>query len=212
MRKKNDFSIWITTLVCLLPMILSIVLYDKLPEQVAVHFDSMGKPNGYAPRFVAAFGIPLLMAAINLFTHVVLNSDPKKGNASIVMRRIAKWIIPILTVLLVPATLFMAMGMDIPLQMMVPCFVGVLIIACGNYMPKSKQNYTVGIKLPWTLNSETNWNKTHRMAGYVWIAGGILLVLSSFFEVYAFPITIGVILLLAVIPFLYSYFLYKKGI
>ncbi|WP_206458386.1 SdpI family protein [Anaerovorax sp. IOR16] len=212
MKKKIDFLAWITTAVCLLPIILSIIVYDKLPMEVAIHFDSSGNPNGYAPRFVAAFGIPFLMAAINLFTHFSLNQDPKKENASVTMQRITKWIIPILSVILVPVTLFMAMGMEIPIQMIVPCIVGVVIIACGNYFPKSKQNYTIGIKLPWTLNSEVNWNKTHRFAGYVWIVGGVLLVLSSFFETYALPMTLIIITLLVVIPFVYSYLLFKKGI
>ncbi|MEA4987285.1 MAG: SdpI family protein [Anaerovorax sp.] len=212
MKKKIDFLVWITTVVCLLPIILSVIVYDKLPMEVAIHFDSSGNPNGYAPRFVAAFGIPFLMAAINWFTHFSLNQDPKKENASVTMQRITKWIIPILSVILVPATLFMAMGMEIPIQMIVPCIVGVVIIACGNYLPKSKQNYTIGIKLPWTLNSEENWNKTHRFAGYVWIVGGVLLVLTSFFETYALPMTLIIITFLVVIPFVYSYLLFKKGI
>lgn len=212
MKMKIDFLVFITTAVCLLPMILSLIVYDKLPMQVAVHFDSAGNPNGFAPRFIAAFGIPLLMAVLNLFTHFALNQDPKKANSSVTMQKIAKWIIPILSVILVPATLFMAMGMEIPIHIIVPCIVGVVIIACGNYLPKSKQNYTIGIKLPWTLSSEINWNKTHRLAGYVWMIGGMILVLSSFFKTYALPITLTVITLLVVVPFVYSYLLYRKGI
>ena len=49
-------------------------------------------------------------------------------------------------------------------------------------MPKCRQNYTMGIKLPWTLADEDNWNRTHRMAGYVWTAGGILMLIVGFFH------------------------------
>jgi len=86
MKKKIDILVIITTIICLLPMILSVLVYKQLPEQVAIHFNSAGIPDGFAPRAVAAFGLPLLMAVINLYTHFMLNKDPKKQNASITMQ------------------------------------------------------------------------------------------------------------------------------
>lgn len=211
MKKKIDISMIITTIICLLPMILSVLVYKQLPEQVAIHFNSVGIPDGFAPRAVAAFGLPLLMAVINLYTHFMLNKDPKKQNASITMQQFAKWLTPILTVVLIPITLFMSMGIAIPINIIAPSAVGVIVIACGNYLPKSKQNYTIGIKLPWTLSSETNWNKTHRLAGYVWIIGGCVILIGSLLRIDALPITLIVIILLVAIPFVYSYSLYKKA-
>jgi uncharacterized membrane protein len=55
-------------------------------------------------------------------------------------------------------------------------FVGMILIVIGNYMPKARQNYTIGIRLPWTLANEENWNRTHRIAGYLWLISGILVV------------------------------------
>ena len=173
---KKDKLLWITTIICILPVILSFILYDRLPEQVAIHFDSAGIADNYAPKAFAAFGLPILMAALNAFTHFIMNNDPKKMNSALALKYMGKWIIPIMTVVLVPFTLFNALGYKIPLLNVMPIFVGVIILAFGNYLPKCKQNYTVGIKLPWTLNSEVNWNKTHHLTYY----NSTILIFLSF--------------------------------
>jgi len=209
---KKDRLLWITTIVCFLPIILSLVLYDKLPEEIAIHFNETGAADNYAPKAVAAFGLPFLMAAINIFTHVTINNDPKKMNAASALVYMAKWSVPVLTVILMPVTLFIALGYEIPVEIIVPAIVGVVIVAFGNYLPKCKQNYTVGIKLPWTLNSEENWKKTHHMAGYLWILGGIIMIIGSCLRIRALQFTLIIILIITLIPFCYSYWLYKKGV
>lgn len=127
---------------------------------------------------------------------------------SAAIKTFLNWLLPLLSVVIIPVTLFMAMGADIPLHIIIPAAVGVIIIVCGNYLPKSKQNYTVGIKLPWTLQSETNWNRTHRFAGYLWVAGGIAIVAASFFEI-GVIIDIAVFAVLIALPIIYSYFAYR---
>lgn len=210
MKKKIDFLMIITTIICLFPMILSALVYNQLPEQIAVHFDAAGNPNGYASKKFAAFGLPLIFAALNLFTHFMLNSDPKKANTSKAMLLISKWLISIISLLIIPISLFMSMGIKISINIIVTSLVSVLFIALGNYLPKSKQNYTVGFKLPWTLNSEENWNKTHRFAGFLWVLGGlIMLIFSILGYYYLFSI---IIIILTVLPIIYSYSLYRKGI
>jgi len=107
-----------------------------------------------------------------------------------------------------PYLLVNAQGTDLPKSMIATALIGIVIVICGNYLPKSRQNYTVGIKLPWTLHSETNWNKTHRFAGFLWVAGGLVILVSAFLPVK--NIQLVVIALLVIAPFLYSYFEYKK--
>lgn len=209
---KKDKLMWLTTIICLLPIILSVILYDKLPAQVPIHFDARGEANNYAPKAVGAFGIPIFMAVINIFSHFKINNDPKKKNASTILIYVTKWTIPLMSIILMPVSLFIAMGYKLPVQIIVPAIVGVLIVACGNYLPKCKQNYTVGIKLPWTLNSEVNWNRTHHMAGYVWIASGICMIIGSWIQISSIYIILAVIIAMLLFPFVYSYSMYKKGI
>lgn len=212
MTRKIDMTLVTTTLVCLLPIILALVLYDKLPDQIAIHWDSAGNPDNYASKAFAVWGLPLLLAGLNMFSHFMIKNDPKKANASMVLKQLGSWIIPIMSVILNPITLFKALGYNIPIEIIAPAMVGVLIIVCGNYLPKCKQNYTIGIKLSWTLNSAENWNKTHRLAGYLWIIGGIGMVIGSFLNSVWLPITLIIIVILVGVPILYSYYLHKKGV
>ncbi|NMO94471.1 SdpI family protein [Paenibacillus lemnae] len=199
------------TLVCLLPMILSAVLYPELPGQIAIHWDAAGNPDGYASKAVAAYLLPASLAVLNIIVHIVLHNDPKKMNAAPVMRTMGLWFIPVLSLIITPVTLFKAMGADLPIEIIAPALVGMILVVVGNYLPKSRQNYTIGIKLPWTLHSPDNWNKTHRFAGYLWMAGGVLMIIMSFLEVHAVYVILPVILLLALAPTVYSFLLYKRA-
>jgi uncharacterized membrane protein len=88
---------------------------------------------------------------------------------------------------------------------------GVTFLYIGNYMPKCKQNFTLGIKLPWTLNSEANWNATHRLAGKVWMAAGVLFLLCIFLPKPALMLALLIILpVMVLVPLVYSYLYYKK--
>ena len=94
-----------------------------------------------------------------------------------------------------------------------PIVIGIAFVAAGNYFPKSRRNYTVGIKIPWTLNSDENWKKTHHLAAYMWMISGVLIILMAIlpggFLYVGLP---AAILLMAFVPIVYSYLLYRKGI
>lgn len=101
-----------------------------------------------------------------------------------------------------------ALGCKINVENIMPVFVGILILILGFTLENCKQNYTVGIKLPWTLNDEENWDKTHKFAGKLWVCGGALMILSGTFGL---PALFFIILIaITVIPTVYSYRLYKK--
>lgn len=210
--KEYKKTMIITSIVCVLPMILSIVVYKELPDRMAIHWDDAGNPNGYAPRWVAAFGIPMSLLVIHLISMVTILHDPKKRNQSQVMRLLSFWLIPVMNLVLVPITLFIGMGKDIPISMVVTVLVGAIFIVTGNYLPKSRQNYTIGIKLPWTLADTDNWNKTHRLAGVLWVLAGIFMIATPFLPIQPGIWTIIVLAVLIMLPALYSFALYlKKG-
>ena len=208
MKKKANKALIITTVLCLLPIILGLILYDRLPAQIAIHFDSAGRPDNYFSKALAVFGLPVILAAINLYVYFRLGSDPKRENASSALRQAYKWTLPLIALILMPITLFMAMGTRIPIAMVAKALGGLLIVVCGNYLPKSRRNYTIGIKLPWTLHSEDNWRRTHRFAGFVWVIGGLLFTATAFFTAPYLSVVIFVLLL--VLPFAYSYLIYIR--
>lgn len=210
--KKNKIELVLTTVICLLPIVAGLAVYDRLPEVIATHWDANGQPNGYASRAFAVFGLPALMAAINLLMRFTLSTDPKKANMSPVLRSISFWTVPVLSVLLSAVTLGVALGYRIDVTTFATVLVGVLFIVIGNYLPKTKQSYTMGIKLPWTLNSEENWNRTHRLAGFLWVICGAVVLLCALLRCLPPWLLLGLILLMSMVPTIYSYLLYRKGI
>ena len=98
------------------------------------------------------------------------------------LKQITRWFVVLLAVMVQFVIVLSGIGVDINVGSMVSIPIALMFVAAGNYLPKCRQNYTMGIKLPWTLADEDNWNRTHRMAGYVWTAGGILMLIMGFFH------------------------------
>lgn len=209
---KNKREIILTTALCLVPMIAGAILYSRLPDSIATHFGVDGQPDGWSGKAFAVFGLPAILAGINLLLHFALRTDPKRKNMSPALFNIAIWTVPAVSILTNAFVLANALGYDSRIEVILPLLVSLLFIVIGNYLPKTKQSYTMGIKLPWTLASEENWNRTHRLAGFLWVIGGILMIILSLLHLWPSWLVIVLITLLALVPAIYSYSLYKKGI
>ena len=209
--KKDKRTLILTTLLCLLPMLVGFAVYDRLPETMATHWGLHGEVNGWSSRAFAVFGLPLIVAALNVVMYLALNADPKRANMSTALRLIAEWICPVASVLTGGLTIAWSLGFELRIERIVPIFVGLMFVIVGNYMPKTKQSYTMGIRLPWTLHSEENWNRTHRLAGFLWVLGGLYFIVMSFVGWTPAGFLIPV-LLMVLVPTVYSYVLYKRGI
>ena len=208
---KNKKLLVITSLICLLPMLVGAALYSRLPETIATHFDLQGNPDGWSSRAFAVFGLPGILLAVNLLLPFMLQADPKRRNMSGALINITIWTIPVLSLICSGLTLGRALGYDVRIERVLPVFMGVLFILIGNYLPKTKQSYTMGIKLPWTLASEENWNRTHRMAGFLWVIAGLYFIVMSFIG-WSFPAFLIPLFVIILVPTVYSYLLYRKGI
>lgn len=207
--KKYKWTLIFASIVTLCPMVVGLVFWNRLPEKIATHFGSGNVANGWSSKPFAVFGLPLIMAAVEFLLFFVTTSDPKKKNIDEKMMRMILWIIPVLSLVTCLSCYGIALGMDVNIGLLVNIGVGILFIIIGNYMHRIKQNYTVGIKLPWTLHSEENWNRTHRMASWLWVIGGFLFIINGFFQ---YEWLVGAAIFMALIPGIYSFILYKKGI
>ena len=144
---KSKKTLIITSLICLLPMLVGALVYSRLPEQVATHFDLQGNPDGWSSRAFAVFGLPGILLAVNLLIPFALRADPKHKNMSGALVNIVIWTVPVVSLLCSGLTLGRALGYDLRIEVVLPVFMGVLFILIGNYLPKTKQSYTMGIKL-----------------------------------------------------------------
>ena len=209
MIKKNLPKLIITSLVILIPILIGIVLWDKLPDQVPVHWNINGDVDGFATKAQAVFLKPLVLVAFHWICVLGTSLDPKKQNINDKIFTLVLWIIPVISLLCNSMVFATALGHKVSVEIIMPLFMGALFVIIGNYMPKCKQSYTVGIKLPWTLDNEENWNKTHRLAGFLWVIGGVIIMATAFLG--AFWLFFIVLIPMVIVPFVYSYLLYKKN-
>ena len=174
MIKKNLKVLIITSIIILLPMVAGLVLWNRLPEQIPFHWNAAGEVDGWASKGVAVFVPSAAMLALQWLCVLVTSTDPKKQNHPKKVVHLVFWLIPLITVFISALMYATALGGDVRVEMLMPILLGVVFIAIGNYMPKCKQNYTIGIKIPWTLASEENWNKTGN-----WICLMVFTVLAD---------------------------------
>ena len=206
--KKYRGTLIVTSLIILLPVLIGVLLWNQLPAEVATHFGADGTPDGWSSKVFAVFGLPAFMLVIHWVCFAVTHADPKYKNINDKMMTLVLWIIPIIS-LLVPITVYgYALGLQTNYSMYGMAFIGVLFIVIGNYLPKCRQNYTMGIKLPWTLSDEENWNHTHRMAGFLWVVCGFVVLVNAFLQwMWLF---LAAVLVMAFVPMIYSYLFFRK--
>lgn len=206
-KKESVISVIISILLFAL---VNLLFYKKMPETLPTHWGFNNKIDGYSSKFTTLITTPLLLIFLNIFSCFMLDNDPKNKDKNNFVITIGKATIPLVMLITFIISVFYGLGKKINVMVIISIFVGFLLILIGNYLPKTKRNYTVGIKLPWTLNSDENWNKTHRLAGYFFILGGIFFLLTPFIgNEYLIFLTFMII---GIIPAIYSFYLYKNGV
>ena len=198
------------SLMILCPIIVGIIFWDQLRMVIPTHFGSDNQVNGWTSKPEAVFGIPLFLLAMEFFCAFMVGADPKRKNINQKLMRAILWMIPILSVVTNLISYAIALGMSVDTGMVVNILLAIMFVIMGNYMHKIKQNYSVGIKLPWTLNSEENWNRTHRVASWLFIMGGAIFVINGFLQ--SKWVLFAFLACVFLIPAGYSFYLYKKGI
>ena len=210
MLKRNKGTLILTTIITALPILLGLALWSRLPETIATHFDVNGVADGWSSKAFAVFGLPAFLVAVHLLCAFGTMMDPKRTNIQDKMHKPVLWSCPVISILTCGAVYLYALGMEVNMALIAELMVGVMFIVVGNYLPKCRQSYTMGIKLPWTLNDEENWNATHRFGGWRWMAGGVVFLLLTFLNAVNTLCTLGLILLMVGLPTAYSYLYYRK--
>ena len=207
MKKINFKLLILTSILILLPMLVGVILWQNLPATLPSHFDLEGRSNGFSSKPMVVFVIPLLMLALHLFAILVTSLDPKSHNVASKVKHLIYWIIPVTSGMVQLSVYGSVLGFMNNVTQIGLVFIGTLFLVLGNYLPKTKQNYTVGIRLPWTLDNEENWNRTHRLAGKLWVIGGLLILFNVFLRWEMLYVLVGLLLLMVLVPTFYSYWL-----
>ena len=208
---KNKKMLILTSAVTLLPIFIGLLLWNKLPELITTHWGADGVADGWSSRTVAVFVMPVIMLAAHWLCLWFISLDKKNKGQSDKVFGLIMWIIPLMSLFVCGITFTAALGKPIYNESWSLVVLGLIFVIMGNYLPKCKQNYTVGIKVKWTLASEENWYATHRLAGKLWMVSGLGMMCCIFlpdrFLGWVMP---GLFILMAGIPVVYSYFYYRK--
>jgi len=191
-----------------LPIIYLLLNWSTLPDQMPIHFDGNGDPNGYGSKLVYIFlpvGLYFLMLVLPFI-------DPRKSNYEIFSSTYFKLRI-ILTVFIGAIDTVIIYNELHGIEKMgifVPVIVMLLFTIIGNYMGNFRPNYFVGIKVPWTLNSDVVWIRTHKLAGKLWFWGGLIGIAALFIVKNPAVVLPPILVIIIIVPIVYSYIIYQK--
>lgn len=209
--KEYKWHIVLSLALTLLPCLIGLLLWNHLPDVMPSHWGADGVADDTASKAFMVFALPAIMAGLNLLCMVGTALDPKQVGQNKKAMGIVFWIMPLISIGVSGCVYTIALGNPVNTFVIIPLLLGAMFVVIGNYMPKVKQNSRLGIKIFWTLHNEENWNKTHRFAGKVWVAGGILVMLSMLLpSKWLVPVLVPVILITALAPMVYSFLIYQE--
>ena len=211
MIKKYKWAVLISSAVILIPILFGAIIWNRLPELMVTHWSYIGTADALSTRAWTVFLLPSLLLAIHWLCLLITAKLGQPEGQNKKAMSIMFWIMPMLSLMTNGFIYATAFGLELNPMMLLSPVLGIAFIFIGNYMPKIKQNATMGIKIKWVYTSEENWNQTHRLAGKIWVGIGLLCLLTAFLPLKIFAIVLPIIILAAcLIPTAYSYLYYKK--
>ncbi|RIV70766.1 SdpI family protein [Flagellimonas aequoris] len=199
--------------IVLLPFLYLMYVWNQLPEQVPLHYNLKGEVDRYGDKSELIMIPILLPLLIYLIFLAVPYIDPKKqiqkmGNKYDTLKLILTTFMSALALFII----YTAKNQTLTNPNIIFLIIGLLYLIFGNYFKTIKANYFIGIRTPWTLESESIWKETHKLGGKVWFVGGLLVIVCSLLlnkEVNA-KVFLGITIIITLIPIVYSYLLYRK--
>lgn len=192
----------------------AVLVYPHLPAQVPGHWNIQGEIDKYYPKAFGAFFPPLLAIGIYILMLITPVLDPRRDNYV----RFAgaytflRWGLVVFFCIIYAATIMVALGYNVNIALIIKALVAILLLVIGNFMGQFRHNYFVGIKTPWTLNSEKVWQKTHRLGAKIWVIGGLIcLAMAPVQDAWSAWVFFAAIMMMVLVPAIYSYVIYTKS-
>ena len=214
----RKYGPWLVALLIIAPFIYGALIFPQLPSKIPTHFNIEGKADAWGGPSSIFIG-PGIMGAVSIFVFVLLSNlkkfDPKKYDEAndTLYKNFAVLTVAFLSILSTIIIYSSTHADQINIGKLLLPLVGLSFAGLGWYMPKFKQNYFVGFKLPWTLENVDNWNETHKVASKYWIYGGLFQAIITF----VLPMKFGFIgfmlatAVMVIVPSVFSYRMFKNG-
>jgi uncharacterized membrane protein len=203
---------WIILILLLGSVGVGVYYYDALPDQIVTHWNAAGEADGYMEKDIGLFLMPAAMIVLLLFFYLIPHIDPKKENIKKFDQYYEGFIFIFMFFLAYIHFLSVAwnLGYVFEINRLTAPALGILFMYLGVLCGKSKQNWFIGIRTPWTLSSERVWARTHNIAKDMFMGiGGLWIVVGLFAPAYILYL-VGLLIVAALILFVDSYFEYKK--
>jgi len=205
---------WYPALLVLVGVLVSVAVYARLPETMAVHWNAQGNPDGWMPRPFGAFFAPALMLVLWGVLRGVRHLDPRQESYARFDGAYETIVAAVLVLVLAThdITIAAALGYRVPIGRLLPTLVGALFVVVGNVMPRLRPNWWFGVRTPWTLSNDRVWARTHRLAGFSMAAAGVVTIVAAL----ALPPAMGIPVMLAAVvaavfaPAVYSYLSWRR--
>lgn len=201
--KKNDI---IAAVLCLLGIVPGAAVYDKLPDRMITGWDMNNGPNQTQPKAFVVFGMPLIFAAVILICCIIIRMQKRNTEKMITLMCV---LTPALFYCVQGIMLLYALGKLNDIRSITCIVISVLMIVLGNYLPKIRKNWFVGIRTPHSLMSDEVWYKTHRLAGFTVTFGGAVSLATALLGHYM--ASAAVITAAVLLPSVYAEVIYFVG-
>jgi uncharacterized membrane protein len=205
---KLAWTIWVLTVLG------TIIAYPSLPPEMATHFNSAGQVNGTMTSWLGAFLLPLITLLVLLLFTAIPYIDPLRVNIAKFRRQYDTFVVLLMLFFAIIQSLIISrnLGSTIdPMYVVLPA-VGILMFYVGTIMPKTRRNWFIGIRTPWTISSDHVWQKTHELGGRLFQAIGIIMILGVLAPSYAIGIIVIPLIVVVVGLVFYSYYVYAQDV
>jgi len=203
----------ITLILIALALLAGATLWNQLPDQMASHWNINDEVDGTMPRFWGVFLMPLITTGMLVLFLVLSGIDPLKANIAQFRESFNLFIILIVTFMLYIHGLTLAWSFgyqDFKMSAAMLPFMGVLFIAIGFMLKKAKRNFFIGIRTPWTLSSDSVWDKTHQLGSVLFMVSGAFAIIGGVFGgMIAFLLMFIPLIGSSLFLVIYSYVLYR---
>lgn len=214
--KKGFYWLFILGLIAL-PFAYALYLYPSLPVSIPIHFNIKGEADGWGSPESIFLG-PAIMGFTSLFVFLIFSNitklDPKRYADANPANYLALGLgIVLFMTILSLSIIYSTVHESLRDGRFVFLLIGLAFSAFGLYMPRLKQNYFVGMRLPWTLEDVANWEATHQFSGKVWAIGGLLMALCALLlnGVAQLIVFFAIVFFIILLPVIFSYRFFKQS-
>lgn len=206
-------SRWLAPAVTAAMWIFALAVYARLPQRVPSHWNLQGEVDGWLDKPWGPFVQPLVATGMLALLWLLPRIDPRRANVERFAedRRLLVNLMILFFAVVQAATFAHALGWPVQVERVVMASIGLLLVGLGNYLPRIRSNWFMGIRTPWTMDNERVWRATHRIGGRTFVAAGLVMALAALLPEPVRAWAAGAALAVAVVvPLVYSYVAYRR--